>query len=74
MNQALVTYEDLQEMFNTRTVSELASVLEQNNVHYLKDRKKRPTTTQNSLDHAMGLPISGISSSVADTPEEVEAL
>ena len=74
MNQSLITYEDLQSMFKTRTVQELVCVLEGQRIKFLNDRKHRPTTTQNSLDHAMGLPILGISPSVNVSHKTVKAV
>lgn len=74
MNQSLVTYEDLQSMFHTKTVAQLRIVLGQNKIKILKDRKGRPTTTVDALNHAMGVPVGGVSGKVDEEQETFRAL
>ena len=73
MQDALITYEQLKEVFGGSSVAELVVSLESQNIPYITGKRGRPTTTFSALNHALGIPttISAINSDSEEDQIEV---
>ena len=69
MQDALITYEQLKEVFGGSSVAELVARLNSQNIPYIKGKRGRPITTFSALNQALGLPI-GLSESIHKTKED----
>ena len=69
MQDALITYEQLKEVFGGSSVAELVARLNSQNIPYIQGKRGRPITTFSALNRALGLPID-LSESIHKTKED----
>jgi len=68
MQDALITYEQLKEIFGGSSIAELVVRLEKQNIPYTLGKRGCPITTFSALNHAMGVPLNTSSILKEDKP------